>query len=76
MTLSSMSNNMHGNIFISWSGNYSHQAAFILREYIPNFLDNGVLPWATSEDNAKGTQWNRELTEALRQPFFCIIMYN
>ncbi len=69
-----MSNEKNSNnIFIGWSGLHSHKAALLLWAFIPKILDNGVKPWVSSEDIAKGTQWNTELTDALNQAFFGII---
>ena len=54
-------------IFISWSGPRSLIVARKLKEWLPLVLQ-GCHPWLSSEDIRKGSRWQAEMAEALRDP--------
>jgi len=51
-------------VFISWSGEPSHAAAIILRDWLPVVLPF-VDPWVSSEDIPKGRRWSPKVAEEL-----------
>jgi hypothetical protein len=51
-------------LFISWSGELSHQIALHLKKWLPVVLPF-VEPWVSSEDIPKGTRWGAELATQL-----------
>lgn len=55
---------MEHNVFISWSGEYSHEMALELRDWLPLVIYTAS-PWVSSEDIAKGTNWNASVTGQL-----------
>jgi hypothetical protein len=59
-------------IFISWSGNNSHNAAEALREWLP-LLFQIIEPWLSSSDIMAGTRWANELAENLDEIDFGIL---
>lgn len=65
-------------IFISWSGDLSHDIALILRDWIPTVL-HSIDPWVSSEDISKGGRWSDEITAQLEAcPFgiICVTPHN
>lgn len=59
-------------IFISWSGDLSHNVAMVLREWIPCVLQT-VEPYVSSEDIDKGTRWSSDIANELETSSFGII---
>src|SRR5258708_7792508 len=51
-------------VFISWSGGLSKRIAELLKNWLPEVLQN-VEPWVSSEDIEKGTVWFGELSKRL-----------
>jgi len=51
-------------IFISWSGNRSHQVAQLLDEWIQCVIQ-AVDPWLSSRDIDKGSLWFTEISDSL-----------
>lgn len=58
-------------VFISWSGDTSHELALVLHDWLPDVLQS-VKPWVSSEDISKGQFWLPELTAALQESKFGI----
>ena len=59
-------------IFISWSGERSHQVATALRSWLPCVI-NDLEPWVSQEDIAKGTHWPTHLSRELNDSHYGII---
>jgi hypothetical protein len=59
-------------VFISWSGESSHQVALLLRDWLPVILQT-IDAWVSSEDILKGSSWWHELTKLLEGTSFGII---
>jgi len=59
-------------VFISWSGESSHQVALLLRDWLPVILQT-IDAWVSSEDIPKGSSWWHELTKLLEGTSFGII---
>lgn len=53
-------------IFISWSGQRSHHLARILREWLPEIVQQ-IEPWLSSTDISKGELWGKELGASLAE---------
>jgi hypothetical protein len=51
-------------VFISWSGRLSQKVAELLKEWIPNVLQNAE-PWISSADIEKGEIWFGAISEKL-----------
>lgn len=56
-------------LFISWSGDTSHELALALRDWLPDVLQS-IEPWVSSEDISKGSFWLPEINNALREAKF------
>lgn len=59
-------------VFISWSGEQSHNVACALRDWLPSVLQQ-VDPWVSSEDIDKGARWINEIGDKLETAEFGII---
>lgn len=59
-------------VFISWSGEASHQVALALYEWLPVVLQS-VKPFISSEDLRKGGRWVAELAEELEKDSYGIL---
>ena len=53
-------------IFISWSGDLSHQVALAVRQWLPVILPY-VKTWVSSKDIPKGSRWGGELARELEE---------
>lgn len=65
-------------LFISWSGNVSHEVALHLKEWLPVVLPF-VEPWVSSEDIPKGARWSPEVArqlEATNSGILCLVAEN
>jgi len=51
-------------VFISWSGEYSHKLAITLKDWLSNVIQT-VDPWVSSEDIEKGDRWSKEIAQKL-----------
>jgi hypothetical protein len=59
-------------VFISWSGEVSHDVAVALREWLPSVLQS-VEPYVSSEDVEKGARWTAEIGRQLDDTSFGIL---
>jgi hypothetical protein len=59
-------------VFVSWSGDASHEVARALKEWLPNVIQ-AVDVFLSSEDIAKGSQWFNELSGVLDECEFGIV---
>ena len=60
------------NVFLSWSGNLSHEVAKALVDWIPQVLQ-AVKPWISSQDIEKGARWFEEIGDSLSNTEFGIL---
>ncbi len=51
-------------IFLSWSGKQSKHIASLLKDWIPDVLQE-VQPWMSEHDIKAGSRWSKELGEQL-----------
>ena len=51
-------------VFLSWSGEQSHQVAIALREWLPNVVQ-ALDPWVSSSDIEKGESWFSAISDSL-----------
>ena len=59
-------------IFISWSGLVSREAALAIREWLPDVIQS-LNPWMSSKDISAGARWNNEIQGKLAKTKFGII---
>lgn len=59
-------------VFVSWSGEASHDVAKALKDWLPNVIQ-AVDVFLSSEDIAKGSQWFHELGSVLDESGFGIL---
>lgn len=59
-------------IFLSWSGNISHEVAIVLREWLPLVLQS-IEPYVSSEDLDKGTRWSTDIAQELEKSSYGIL---
>ncbi len=59
-------------VFVSWSGEASHDVAKALKDWLPNVIQ-AVDVFLSSEDIAKGSVWFHELGEVLDESAFGIL---
>jgi len=65
-------------IFISWSGNLSHEVALVLRDCIPSVIQN-LETYVSSEDIDKGVRWFNDISKELESSnfgIFCLTKEN
>ncbi len=63
-------NNMK--VFISWSGEKSKKIALIFRDWLPTVIQS-IEPFVSSEDIDKGTRWNTDIAQELKETNFGLI---
>jgi hypothetical protein len=59
-------------VFISWSGELSHQVAKALRDFLPVVLP-GLTAWMSSTDIPKGSRWGNKLGQELSDTDYGIV---
>lgn len=59
-------------VFLSWSGEKSHEVALALKDWLPEVVNN-LDPWVSSEDIEKGANWGATIALELEQSNFGII---
>lgn len=59
-------------VFISWSGEESHQVGLIFRDWLPSVIQN-VDPYLSSEDIDKGVRWSTDISKELEKSAYGII---
>jgi len=59
-------------VFLSWSGNTSHQVAKRLRDWLPSVIQN-IEPYVSSEDIDKGARWSTDIAKELENSTFGIL---
>lgn len=64
---------MSTQIFISWSGEKSHQVAALLHEWIPTVLQSAE-PFLSSTDIEKGSRWSDHVAQKLEECGFGVIV--
>lgn len=65
-------------VFISWSKSASEQMAKVLREWLPEVIQE-LDPWMSSQDIAKGKRWSAEISAELDstgQGLICVTSSN
>ena len=65
-------------VFISWSGENSHQLALILKDWMSKVIQI-IEPWVSSEDIEKGDRWTPEIAQKLDNcnvGIICLTKYN
>jgi TIR domain len=59
-------------VFTSWSGNISREAAAAIRDWLPTVLP-GTQPWVSAEDITKGKPWFTSIADQLKRSRVCLI---
>lgn len=59
-------------VFISWSGTRSKKVALIFRDWLPSVIQS-IEPFVSSEDIEKGSRWNTDIAQELKESTFGII---
>ena len=59
-------------VFISWSGIRSKKVALIFRDWLPSVIQS-IEPFVSSEDIEKGSRWNTDIAQELKESTFGII---
>lgn len=65
-------------VFISWSGELSHQVALALRDWLPVVIP-GTETWVSSENIPKGSRWGSKLAQELESTncgIICVLPEN
>ncbi len=59
-------------VFISWSGEFSHRVALVLRDWLPSVIQT-VEPYVSSEDIDKGARWSTDISKELEESSYGIL---
>ena len=59
-------------VFISWSGEKSKKVAQIFRDWLPTVIQ-AIEPFVSSEDIEKGSRWNTDIAQELKESSFGLI---
>ena len=59
-------------VFISWSGARSKKVAQIFRDWLPTVIQ-AIDPFVSSEDIEKGSRWNTDIAQELKESSFGLI---
>ncbi len=59
-------------VFISWSGQTSHQVALVFRDWLPKVVQS-LQPYVSSEDIDKGARWSTDIAQELNESGYGII---
>lgn len=59
-------------VFISWSGDLSHQVAVCLRDWLPSVIQS-IVPYVSSEDIDKGARWSHDIADELSKSTYGIL---
>jgi len=59
-------------VFVSWSGNLSHEVAVAWRDWLPSVLQV-VEPYVSSEDIDKGARWSTDISKELEGSSFGLL---
>lgn len=59
-------------VFLSWSGNLSHQVALVLRDWLPSVIQS-IEPYVSSEDIDKGARWSTDIAKELENSTYGIL---
>lgn len=59
-------------VFISWSGERSKKVAQIFRDWLPTVIQ-AIEPFVSSEDIEKGSRWNTDIAQELKESSFGLI---
>lgn len=59
-------------VFISWSGERSKKVAQIFRDWLPTVIQ-AIEPFVSSEDIEKGSRWNTDIAQELKESRFGLI---
>lgn len=60
-------------IFVSWSGTASREAAELIKQWLPNVIQEADV-WVSSQDIGKGEKWSASLWASLAEIEFGILM--
>lgn len=59
-------------VFLSWSGELSHAAACVFRDWLPSVIQT-IHPYVSSEDIDKGARWASDIATELEESSFGIL---
>lgn len=59
-------------VFISWSGDTSHEVAIALHKWLPGVIQS-ITPYVSSKDLDKGTRWSTDISKELQDSSFGIL---
>ncbi len=60
-------------VFISWSGEVSHEIACVFRDWLPDVIQS-IKPYVSSENIDKGTRWSSDIASELELSSYGIII--
>ena len=62
-------------VFISWSGDISHETALAFKGWLPSVIQS-IESFVSSEDIAKGGRWTKEIERELQESRFGLVCVN